>query len=205
MKPLIVYAGRIAGFTLPEVLIGAAVASIVLGGMMTGSVVLQRSFSASDRLARSHADLIRVADYMSRDIRNATSIDATASASVLLTVTLADYYDRRGTPGNLTDDIPNNPTLGRTLATYGGNPVTIRYLRSGTRVGREVSRTDAGATTTSTAWIADNVDNFTLTLDAKRTATIASASAMRYGRRKAGTQSPSLSFVMVSQPRNPAL
>ena len=204
MKPLIVYAGRIAGFTLPEVLIGAAVASIVLGGMMAGSVMLQRSFSASDRLARNHADLTRVADYMSRDIRNATSIDATPSASVLLTVTLADYYDRRGTPGNLTDDIPNNPTLGRTMATYGGNPVTIRYLRSGTRVGREVSRTDAG-TTTSTAWIADNVDNFTLTLDAKRTATMTSSSAMRYARRKAGAQSPSLSFVMVSQPRNPAL
>ena len=188
MKPLIVYAGRIAGFTLPEVLIGAAVASIVLGGMMTGSVVLQRSFSASDRLARSHADLIRVADYMSRDIRNATSIDATPSASVLLTVTLADYYDRRGTPGNLTDDIPNNPTLGRTLATYGGNPVTIRYLRSGTRVGREVSAGWLGAP----EW-------------RQRTATIASASAMRYGRRKEGAQSPSLSFVMVSQPRNPAL
>ena len=204
MKPLIAYAGRISGFTLPEVLIGAAVASIVLGGMMAGSVMLQRSFSASDRLARSHADLTRVADYMSRDIRNATSIDTTPSPSVLLTVTLADYYDRRGTPNNLTDDIPNNPTLGRTMATYGGNPVTIRYLRSGTRVGREVSRTDAG-TTTSTAWIADNVDNFTLTLDAKRTATMTSSSAMRYARRKAGAQSPSLSFVMVSQPRNPAL
>ncbi len=205
MKPPTAYARRIAGFTLPEVLIGAAVASIVLGGMMTGSIVLQRAFSASDRLGRSQGDLIRVADYMSRDVRNATSIDATPSASVLLTVTLADYYDRRGTPNNLTDDVPNSPTLGRTSATYGGSPVTIRYLRAGTRIGREVSQVDGGATTTSTTWIADNVDNFTLTLAANRTATITSSSAMRFGRRKAGAPSPSLSFVMASQPRNPSL
>ena len=184
-------------------LIGAAVASIILGGLMVGTVALQRSFSASDRLARTQADLHRVADYMARDIRNATSISATANPSVLLTVTAADYYNRRGTPDNLADDVANDPTLGRTGATYGTNPVTIRYLRSGARILREVSRVDAAGPAISTTWIADNVENLAVAMDAEGTATITSASAMHYGIRKAGTPSPSVSFVMASQPRNP--
>lgn len=187
---------------LAELMVGAAVASIFLGGLMTGSIALQRSFSASDRLARAQSDLLRVGDYMARDIRNATSINTTATSSVLLTVTTGDYYDRRGTPGNLADDVANSPVLGRTGATYGTSPVSIRYLKSGTSILREVSRVDAGATTVSTTWIADNVDALTVAVDAEGTVTFTSATAMTYRRAKAGTQSPSLSFVMASKPRN---
>ena len=192
----------IAAFTIAEVLIAGAVASIILGGLMTGSIAIQRSFAASDRLARAQSDLHRVADYMARDIRNSTSVDTTATSSVLLTVTTGDYYDRRGTPGNLADDVPNAPVLGRTGASYGTNPVTIRYVRNGTRIARQVSKVDAGTTATATTWIADNVDALTVGIDANGTVTFTSATAMNYSRPKAGIESSSLSFVMASQPRN---
>lgn len=194
---------RTTGTTLVELLIGVAVASIVLGGLMVGSVSLQRSFSASDRLARTQADLLRVGDYMARDIRNATTITTPAGGSVLLTVTTGDYYDRRGTPNNLADDIANSPTLGRTGATYGTNPVTIRYVRSGSRILREVTQVDAGAPTTSSTWIADSVDDLTVSVAADGTATVTSASAMPYATRKVAAQSPKLFFVMASESRNP--
>jgi len=204
MKPLLPRLRRIAGFTLAELLVGAAAASILLGGLMTGSIAIQRAFSANDKLARAQSDLLRVADYMTRDIRNATTVDTTATSTVLLTVTVSDYYDRKGTPNNRADDVPNAPVLGRTGATYGASPITIRYLKSGTRIGREVSQVDAGVTTKSTTWIADHVDTLTVAVDAKGTATFTSATAMTYSRRKAGSKTLSESFVMTAKPRNPA-
>ncbi len=194
---------RIAGVTLPEVLIATVTASIIMGGLMVGSIALQRSFAASDRLARAQSDLHRVADYMSRDIRNATGIDTTATSTVVVTITTSDYYDRRGTLNNQTDDVPNSPTLGRNGATYGANPVTIRYLRSGTQIFREVSQTNAGAATTTTTQIADNVQNLTVAVDAEGIATINSTSPMPYSQRNTGSTPPTISFVMASLPRNP--
>lgn len=194
---------RIAGFTLTEMLVGSAAGAILLGGLMIGSIAVQRAFSANDQLARAGSDVLRVADFMSRDIRNATSFNTTASGSVVLTVTSGDYYNRNGTPTNLADDVPNSPTLGRTSAAYGTSPVTIRYLTSGTRIAREVSRVDAGVTSVSTTWIADNVDTLTVATNADGAVTFTASTAMNYRLRKTGVQSPTLSFVMASQPRNP--
>lgn len=203
MKTLLPRFRRLAAFTLAEVMIAGALGSIVLGGLMTASLAIQRSLSANDQLSRAQSDLLRVADYMSRDIRNSTSVNTTATSSVLLTVTMGDYYNRNGTPANVADDVANAPTLGRTGAIYGSSPVTIRYLKSGTRIGREVSRVDAGATTVTTTWIADNVDALAVTGDADGKFTLTSAAAMKYGIRTAGSLSRSLSFVMASKPRNP--
>lgn len=203
MKPLLPRLRRIAGFTLVEMLVGAVATSILLGGLMTGSIAIQRSFAANEQLTRAQMDLLRVADYMTRDIRNSTSVNTTATESVLLTVTAGDYYDRRGTPANLADDVANSPVLGRTGATYGTSPVTIRYLKSGTRIAREVTRVDAGVSTTSTNWIADNVETLTVAVDATGKITFTSGTAMTYSRRKAGAQTFSQSLVMTSQSRNP--
>ncbi|MEQ1860760.1 MAG: hypothetical protein ABMA13_12570 [Chthoniobacteraceae bacterium] len=202
MKAPLTHFRRKFAAALPELLVGTVVASIILGALMVGSIALQRAFKASDLLARTNADLTRVADYMSRDVRNATSINTAANSSVILTVTVGDYYDRRGTPNNPADDIPNSPTLGRTGAIYGTSAVTIRYLRSGSRILREVSRIDGGKITTSNTWIADNVNNLTVTVGADRAVKIASAANTHYGIRKTGAASTSVSLVMVAQSRN---
>ncbi len=193
-----------AGFTLVELMTAAAAGSIILGALMAGSLSLQRSFRASAQLAQGQADLIRVADFMARDIRNATTFNATPASPALLTVTTTDYYNRNGTPANLTDDRPNSPTLSRNGATYGGNPVSIRYVRSGTRLMREVTTTDGGTAAVGVSWIADFVENLSVSVDASRNVTLTVGSPMTYGRRSPGASSRSLSFVMAARPRNPA-
>lgn len=202
MKLRSLHRQAIAGFAIAEMLIGSVAASIVLGGLMMGSVALQRSFSASDRLARAQGDLHRVADYMSRDIRSAATVDATATPTVLLTLTAADYYNRNGTPSNLADDVANTPSIGRYGATYGSNPVTIRYLKSGTQIVREVSKVDGATTSKSPTTIADNVQNLSVTVNAEGVATITSSAPTQYRWQKAGTQTPAISFVMASLRRN---
>lgn len=191
-----------AAFTIAELMMASAVGSVVLGGLMVGSIALRRAFVASEHQAVAQADILRVADYVARDIRCATSVNATATSTVLLTVTTGDYYDRRGTPST-TDDVPNSPVLGRTGATYGASPVTIRYLKSGTRICREVTQTDAGGTTVTPTWIADNVDTLTFTRDAEGIVTIAAEFALRYSSRTGGAQAPKRNFTMVVHPRNP--
>jgi type II secretory pathway component PulJ len=193
---------RCAGTTLAEMLVAAAVASLVLGGLMVGSVALQRSYSASDQLCRAQADLLRVTDYLARDVRNAATIDTTTTAPVLACITTGDYYDRRGTVIT-KDDVPYNPVLGRNGVTYGSNPITIKYVRSGKAILREVTRIDGGTSSTSRTQIADNVDNFAITVDAQGTTRVTSSTAPRYGRRAAGAASPLISIVTVSKPRNP--
>jgi len=91
---------------------------------------------------------------------------------------------------------------GRVL-TYGSNPITIRYLRSGKGILREVTRVDAGSSNTSTTRIADNIDNIAITVDSQGATTITSSTAPRYARRAAGAASPLISIVTVSKPRNP--
>lgn len=194
---------RCLGATLAEMLVAAAVASIVLGGLMVGSIMLQRSFSASHHLSRAQADLLRVNDYIARDVRNATTIDASLAAPVLVEMTMGDYYDRKGTPANPTDDVPYNPVLGRDGVIYGSNPVTIRYLRSGKAILREVTRLDSGTSLTTSARIADNVDHFAITVDSRGTTTVTTSAAPRYARRAAGASAPLISIVNVSKPRNP--
>ena len=194
---------RICAAALMELLVAAAVASVVLGALMVGSIALQRSLSASDHLARAQADLLRVSDYIARDIRNSTGVNSSVSAPTLLTITIGDYYDRHGTPGNTKDDVPYDPVLGRDSVTYGSSPVTVRYLRSGTGILREVTRSDSGASSTSTTRIADNVENIAVSFDSQGVATISSSTATRYARRKANAPAPVISFVMVTQPRNP--
>lgn len=192
-----------AGATLVEVLIGTTAASMILGALMIGSIALQRSFSASNQLANTQADLARVADYIARDIRNATSFTAAPNSSTILSVTVGDYYNRRGTPNDPTDDISNSPTLGRTGAVYGSAPVTIRYGRNGNRIFREVSRVDGGATTTSVTWLADDVRDLAVTVDAEGNATVSTASTINYRVPRVGAAFSSVSLVMASQSRNP--
>ena len=103
----------LAAFSIAEVMLAGAVASLLMGGLISGSVALQRTFDASDWQARAEADVNRLVDYVARDIGSASTVNTTANGTVLLTVTKGDYYDRRGTLNDPSDDLPNAPVLGR--------------------------------------------------------------------------------------------
>ncbi len=194
--------------TISEVLVGAAVGSIVMGALIIGTSSLQRAFSANSKLARSNSDLVRVADYMSRDIRNATSVspgtgaNSTSGETVILRLSTVDYYNRNGTPSNASDDVANSPILTRTGVTYGASAIAIRYLKSGSRIAREVTRTDNGVSSTSVTWIADAVSALAVTFDANQIAMISSSSATYFRVSSSGKPLPSTTFAMTSQPKN---
>lgn len=133
------------GFTLTELMVGAAVASILSAGMVTGAILLQKNFRASTQYARDQAKQARVLDYIGQDLRRATTANVTNG---ILTITIPDYYDTSGQP--------RNPTLsmGRVYYNSPTASVTIRYSQQYGQVIRQEG-------TTSTV-IADGVQDFQL-------------------------------------------
>jgi Tfp pilus assembly protein PilW len=136
---------RLFGMTMPEVMIAAAVASMLSVGLVVAAITMQKNFKASMQYASSQAQQVRLLDYISRDLRRAT----TASVSNgVLTITIPDYYDATGQP--------RNPTLfmGRVFYNSPTAAVTVRYYQQNGQVIRQ-----EGTTATS---IADGVQDFQL-------------------------------------------
>jgi len=195
MKSLPSHVRKSAGISLVETMVGVAIASIVLGALMVGTIALQRAFAASDSLASAQADLIRAGDYMTRDIRNSLTMTTGTSPAAVLTLTTGDYFDRKGKKSNA--QTPNSPTLELTRAVYGDSPVTIRYFLTTNRVRREVTNSD-GVTNT---WIAENVNSLAVSINAG-IAIITSTATTGYRIPKPGAAASTLSLVMAARPRN---
>ncbi len=92
---------RRSGFTLPELLIGVSLSSIVLAGVLSAFLMLGRSGMNASHYAMSEAEIRRGVEEFSQDIRMASNVEWNSTSSITLTV-------------------PNN------YATY-GNKVTYAY------------------------------------------------------------------------------
>lgn len=142
-------------FTLVETLVGAAVASIVLAMLATGSIALMRSYSASEDYSTAQADQLRVLDYISRDVRRALSVSVTSSPTTL-TLTVPDQY--ASAAPSRTFRAPTMTLQGNNLtAAYGATPITVSYYVSGS----DFVRQEGGALTV----IATEVSDFLPVLD----------------------------------------
>jgi len=146
------------GFTLLEVIIAAAVTSMMFTALLSTSVSLQRSFAASDQYSSAKADQMRTIDYIVRDLRAALTITLTGD-SQKLSVTLPDYhqsYDSQGNPVGA----PVTPTLTGSTVDYGDplKPVTVSYSVRGKSLIREV--TIGRTNTTSRSVIGTGVSRF---------------------------------------------
>lgn len=138
-----------AAFTLVETMVGAAVASIVLAVLATGSIALMRSYNASEDYSTAQADQLRVLDYISRDVRRALSVSVTASPTKL-TLTVPDQY--AAAAPNRKFRAPTMTAQGKTLtATYGTTPITVSYYVSGSNFVRE----ESGALTVIATGVSD--------------------------------------------------
>ncbi|EDY18759.1 hypothetical protein CfE428DRAFT_3796 [Chthoniobacter flavus Ellin428] len=139
---------RRRGWTLAELMVAMAVASLMTAGLITGSITIQRSFMASRHHIEAQAQQMRLMDYMTLDLRRALKVD---TSNGTLTVTIPDYYDANGAP--------RDPQISGGQAVYGSQPVTIQYYKSGATIYR-----CAGNTPTA---LASDVADFQLTfLDA---------------------------------------
>ena len=68
---------KIQGFTLVEVVIAAAIGSMILAAIITSAVSLHRTFAAVDDFFSVHLQQIRIIDYLSRDVKRSTIVHST--------------------------------------------------------------------------------------------------------------------------------
>jgi hypothetical protein len=69
-------------FTLAEMLISMGASVIILGGLMMGSIALQKSLVGSQRYAESYSDQRRLIDFIARDLRRSVAVAATDGGGI---------------------------------------------------------------------------------------------------------------------------
>lgn len=72
-----------AAFTLVELMVGMAISAVILGGLSTSFIALQRSFEAANYQMTAQNDQLRILDYISRDLRMASSVTILNSGAKL--------------------------------------------------------------------------------------------------------------------------
>jgi prepilin-type N-terminal cleavage/methylation domain-containing protein len=138
-------------FTLPEMSVALAAASIVLGATLTSSSSLQKSFNAVDSYFGTHMQQIRIVDYLSRDVKRGLIVTTSVDLQTV-TVTVPNYVIQAGDPEAVANPAlvgtPRTPTMVYTPSgwqvNYGNTTSTVVYSISGT----SILRTENGAVTT---------------------------------------------------------
>src|SRR3954466_731966 len=88
-----------SGMSLAETMMSAAILGVLTMGALMGMVALQRCFTATNGYSAHMGDELRISDYISRDLRQATSVAKTGTGtSTRLTLNIPNYYNAAGTP-----------------------------------------------------------------------------------------------------------
>src|SRR5829696_4912347 len=143
-------------FTVPELMVAAAVGSLALVAAVSAALSMQRCIVAGEEFAADKSEQTRVSDYLALDLRRAITIQgADPAQNVLLTVTLPNYYDADGNPR--TPTIIKLPDM-TYLAQYDPNPVTVVYHK----LNSIITRTEGAG---EAVIIANNVQDFECPID----------------------------------------
>jgi hypothetical protein len=127
------------GWTLSELMVAISLSSLLCGGLITGAILLQKSFVASRYHILAQTQQMRLTDYMDLDLRRALTV---STAFGRLTMTIPDYYDSVGNP--------RDPQIQGGKAVYGPSTKTITYYKDGATIFRtEGAVTSALATDVS--------------------------------------------------------
>ncbi len=145
-------------FTLTEMMIAAAIASVILAITLTSSIALQKSFSQVDNYFATHMQQIRIVDYLARDVKRGLSVTSSADKQTVV-VQIPRYIIQAGDADATGSNIgtPRNPTRlyvagsGDPNVNYGTTTSTVEYKVSGS----SILRTEDGIVTT----IASSTDN----------------------------------------------
>jgi type II secretory pathway component PulJ len=146
---------HLAGFTLAELLVATGISSVVGAALLTGSVLVQKSFAASRHHIDAQAEQLRLIDYMGLDLRRALSVSVTATASgSQLALTIPDYYEPD--PAHPPQLRPRTPVISNGTVVYGTAPIAISYYKRDSSIYRRQG-------TVETA-LATDVNDFQLTI-----------------------------------------
>lgn len=83
------------GFTLVEMMVAAAASVIVMGGLLAGSIGIQRTLHHSEEFSANYSSTRRMIDAVARDLRRSVAIEVVTSGGGSMaangqTVTLSD-------------------------------------------------------------------------------------------------------------------
>ena len=141
------------GFTLSEVLVTTAIASILFAAIFAATVTLNRSYAASDDYFSTHMQQIRIMDYLARDVKRSFSV-TTSPDLTTVTCIIPNYTVRAGDPEAVTDA----STIGRRRTPVVVGPMHKAFVDYGTRNTRSVAD---GKTTNGSATITSATAAFT--------------------------------------------
>ncbi len=147
-----------AAFTLTEVIVASAAASILLAALSTGVITMKRSLVVNLGAAESESAMLRMADYVTMDLRQAETVSTSSDAdgNSVLTLTLPACYESDD-PSNAGFRNLREATIVNGDVVYGtGTPATVEYKL----VDGDVRRVQSNFPVT----VVGDVDSFTLSL-----------------------------------------
>jgi hypothetical protein len=132
-------------------MIATALSTLIIGGALTSSVALQKSFNAVDNYFATHMQQVRIIDYLNRDVNRGlivtTSVDLQS-----VTVTMPNYLIQSGDAEAIANPAligtPRTPSVTQTTSgmqvNYGTTATTVVYSING----MSILRTENGVVTT---------------------------------------------------------
>ena len=149
------------GGTLAEMLVASAVSCYMFACILTGTVVLNRTFAGAMEYCSGTTDEQRAMDYIARDLRRAYTVTVSQSDQTL-TVTVPDCYGAYDSQGNPTGAMVS-PTIADGTINYNDptKPITICYYISNGQLLRQQTIGTTGAV--NTLVIANSVQDLTST------------------------------------------
>jgi hypothetical protein len=134
--------------TQVEMMVSAAVLSMLCAAVVVGAIVIQRSFRATGNYVMKEAAQMRLLDYMSLDLRRALTV-STNNGEGSIELTMPDFYQSDGTR--------RLPFIQGGMAYYGNpaSPVQVKYYRANGKLFRQ-----EGGNITN---IATDVEDFNVT------------------------------------------
>ena len=148
-------------FTLSEMMIAIAIASLILGVTVTSSIALQRSFNSVDNYMATHMQQIRIVDFLARDVRRGLSVTSSIDKQ-MVDIKIPKYIIQAGDldATGSTIGTPRPPTRaiasGELNINYGTTTNSVRYEVNGASILRKELKADG---TWSVTTIASSTDN----------------------------------------------
>ncbi len=110
-------------FTLTELIVSAAILSILAAGMMSAVLVASHAMPCADNAAVVNAEAIEIVDQIAGDLMYATAVDEAQSAAI--TVTVADRGHGSAGPETIRYAWSGTPGDPLTREYNGGSPVAV--------------------------------------------------------------------------------
>ena len=151
-------------FTISEMMIAIALASLILGVTITSSIALQRSFNSVDNYMATHMQQIRIVDFLARDVRRGLSVTSSIDKQTV-DIKIPKYIIQAGDPEAILDPskigTPRPPTRaiasGELNINYGASTNSVRYEVNGASILRKELKADGTWAVTTIASSTDNL------------------------------------------------